>query len=701
MESRTVRVGVDIGGTFTDVVLSDSRGRLYEGKVSSTPQSPSDAVVTGIRHLLTVTGVKSDDVAEVVHGTTVGSNALLQRSGAATGLLTTRGFRDVLEIGRIRTPEMFNLAWEKPEPLVARHHRLEVHERVAADGTVIRPIEPNEVLSAGRRLVEEGIKSVAVCLINSYVNPAHEIQARDVLLANFPQLAVCASCDVLPEMKEYERTSTTVVNAYLLPEMQSYLRRLSNELRDIGIDAPIQVMTSNGGIIGVRAASRQPVFAVASGPAGGVAGAVAMGALIDHTDVIVYDMGGTTAKAAVIDRGAPVITTEYEFREGISSPSRFIKGGGYMLKVPAIDIGEVGAGGGSTAYLDDGGLLHVGPRSVGSEPGPACYGRGNEQPTITDANVILGLLNANAIAGGSLQIHREKAEESVGRHIAEPLGLSVLEAAHGIRDLANATMARALRSVTVERGRDPRDMAMMAFGGCGPMHAADVARILGIRRVIAPVLSGVFSSLGMLCANAAYNFVRTMLQPLNDVPAPLVRNTVAELGVYGQEALRDEGYVDGAHDFRFSVDLRYLGQSSELTMPLEDIDDLGSERFREGLYKLFQAEYQAAYGYSDDEPVEIVNIRLSAQGRGDQLDLRNVTVHDAAQKRDAEVDSTMRTVSFDVQSHTQAVPVCSRRDLDEARRPGPLIVESYDTTIVVPPGAVAWSDALNNVLIDL
>jgi N-methylhydantoinase A len=542
---------------------------------------------------------------------------------------------------------------------------------------------------------------VAICFVNSYVNPTHEIQCRDILLANFPQLTVCASCDVLPEMKEYERTSTTVVNAYLLPKMQSYLRRLGDELRSIGIDAPIQVMASNGGTIGVQAASQRPVFAVASGPAGGVAGAAAMGAITDRTDLVTYDMGGTSAKAAVIDQGAPVITTEYEFREGISSPSRFIKGGGYMLKVPAIDIGEVGAGGGSVAYLDEGGLLHVGPRSVGSEPGPACYGRGNEQPTITDANVVLGLLNPSAIADGSLQIHREKAEEAVRRHIAEPLGISVLEAAHGIRDLANATMARALRSVTVERGRDPRDMAMMAFGGSGPMHAADVARILGIRQVVVPVLSGVFSSLGMLVANAEHNFVRTILQPLNDVPARLVRDRAAELGVYGQEALRDEGYADGAHDFRFSVDLRYFGQSSELTVPLEEDGDLGNERFRENLYKLFQAEYQAAYGYNDDEPVEIVSIRLSAQGRGDQLDLRSVAVHEAAQKRDAEVDSTMRIVSFNAQDRTQSVPVCSRRDLDETRNAGPLIVESYDTTIVLPPGAFARSDALGNVLIDL
>src|SRR5215831_14625059 len=389
---KSVRVAVDIGGTFTDIVLMSHAGILHESKVSTT-SDPSVAVIDGVHTLLRELSIAPADVVEVLHGTT-------------TGLITTRGFRDVLEIGRIRMPEMFDLTWTKPQPLVPRRHRLEVRERIAADGAIVNPLNEQDVVSAARELCDAGIESIAICFINSYRNPIHEQRAAEVIRNAVPALLLCTSHAVLPEMKEYERTSTTVVNAYLLHQMRSYLRRLEGGLRDIGISAPVLVMTSNGGMVAASTASEKPVLVVASGPAGGVVGGSRLAHARGDKDAIVFDMGGTTAKAVIIEDGQPSMTSEYEFRDGISSSSRFIKAGGYMLKVPAIDIAEVGAGGGSLASIDHGGLLRVGPESAGADPGPACYNLGNGAPTVTDANVVLGYISPTALAGGQLPIDK-------------------------------------------------------------------------------------------------------------------------------------------------------------------------------------------------------------------------------------------------------------------------------------------------------
>ena len=494
---RALHIACDIGGTFTDLVAQAGDGTTHVRKVPTTPEAPGVGVIQALSTLLGELGVSLTDVVEIVHGTTVGSNIILQKSGARTGLITTRGFRDVLEIGRIRTPTMFDIAWEKPSPLVTRRHRLEVSERMGADGKVVVPLDEREVLEAGERLTAEGVETVALCFLHSCVNPIHERHARDLLREVFPDLLVTASCDVLPEIKEYERTSTTVVNAYLLPGMQQYLRSLAGDLAEAGMQAPILVIASSGGMMQIETATEKPVFAVGSGPAGGVIGSTRLGRLNGYVNAIAFDMGGTTAKASIIENGEPTITSEYEFRDGLSTSTRFIKGGGYMLKVPTIDIAEVGAGGGSLAWIDEGGLLQVGPRSAGAVPGPACYALGNDQPTVTDANVVLGILNSASLAGGTMPIDALRSAEAVEKYVAEPLGLGRIAAAAGIRRIANVAMARAIRSVTVERGRDPRDMALIAFGGSGPAHAVDVARILGIQTVIVPVMSGVFSAVGM------------------------------------------------------------------------------------------------------------------------------------------------------------------------------------------------------------
>jgi N-methylhydantoinase A len=686
-----IHIGCDIGGTFTDIVAQMPDGSLHVRKVASTPDDPGAAVVGGLSDLLNDLGARLSDVREIVHGTTVGSNTILQKSGAATGLITTRGFRDVLEIGRIRTPTMFDLTWEKPEPLVPRRHRLEVGERIGADGGIVRPLDDGEVREAGQRLVDEGIEAVAVCYINSCVNPVHERRTVEILEEAFPDLLVTASCDVLPEMKEYERTSTTVVNAYLLTEMRRYLSNLTRALGDAGMSAPLLVVASSGGMMRVETASEVPVFAVGSGPAGGVMGAARLGAANGHENAIAFDMGGTTAKASIVENAAPMLTSEYEFRDGISTPSRFIKGGGYMLKVPAIDIAEVGAGGGSIAWIDDGGLLQVGPVSAGADPGPACYARGNDRPTVTDANVVLGYLSPEGLAGGSLEIDPALSEKAVMKYIGEPLGLGLVDAASGIRKIANVAMARAIRSVTVERGRDPRDMALMAFGGSGPAHSVEVAGLLGIGSVIVPAMSGVFCSVGMLASDVEHNFVRNLLRPLAILGEADFRAAVAALREEGQGRLSADGFPEDGIVLSFAVDLRYAGQSSELTVPVDPGRDFGK------LFDLFQAAYHDTYGYTNDEPLEIVNVRLSAKGvRDNRLSFADVERQVVA----LDIPDGERKVWFPDTGFV-TTPTMARTAVSARVVTGPAILEAYDTTVVLPPGAVAKSDGCGSIVIDV
>jgi len=688
-------VGVDIGGTFTDIVLTRPDGTLLVNKTSSTPDDPARAVVSGLAALLRGAGIAPASVSEIVHGTTVGSNAVLQKKGAATGLLTTRGFRDVLEIGRIRTPDLFDLTWDKPVPLVERRRRLEVDERMAADGSVVHPLDPASVHAAVDRLVKDGVEVIAICFINSYVNPAHERETERLIRQRHPGLEVSASYRVLPEIKEYERTSTTVVNAYLLPIMRRYLDNLAEGLRGIGIQAPLLVIASNGGVVGARAAADKPVFCVQSGPSAGVAGAARLGRVTGAQNLIAFDMGGTTAKASLVEDGRVSLTSEYEFREGISTPSRFIKAGGYMLKVPAIDIAEVGAGAGSIAWIDAGGLLRVGPESAGAAPGPACYAIGGTRPTVTDANVALGFLNPEYLAGGELKLDAARAEAAIREQVAGPLGLSVVEAAHGIREVANANMARAIRSVTIERGRDPRDFTLVAFGGSGPVHAVDVARALEIPRVLVPAAPGVFTAVGMLASDVEHHFVRAHAAMFARLEIEPANRALDELVGEALATLRSEGYPDDRVRLEVGCDLRYAGQASELTIPLP------GGRFAAAalppLREAFNAEYRATYGASTDEALELVNLRLVATGlRPDRLDFRAVRVAASG----AETKPSRRPVSFVRGGEPLDTPVVPRQALEGTLR-GPAIVESYDSTIVLPPGAAATADAAGNLLITL
>ena len=619
-----------------------------------------------------------------------------RREVGYSGHTALGGTHALIEAGRVRTPDLFDLTWEKPAPLVPRRHRLEVDERIAADGQVVRPLDRAGLLAAAERLVTEGAEVLAVSVLNSYVNPAHEHQAERLLGERFPGLDVTLSAQVLPEIKEYERTSTTVVNAYLLPVMRRYLTGLADGLRGIGVEAPLLVVASNGGVVGAREAGERPVFAVGSGPAAGVAGAARLAAAADTPHLIAFDMGGTTAKASLVEDGRLSLTTEYEFREGLSTSSRFIKAGGYMLKVPAIDIAEVGAGAGSIAGIDDGGLLRVGPESAGADPGPACYGQGGRRPTVTDANVVLGFLNPSYLAGGELPLRADLAVDAIRTHVAEPLGLSVREAAHGIREIANASMARAIRSVTIERGRDPRDFTLVAFGGSGPVHAVDVARALDIRRVLVPVSPGVFTAVGMLASDVEHHFVRAAGGLLAGRPLGPVNARLDEMVADALATLAREGYSREQVRLQAQADLRYAGQSSELVLPLA-APRLAPEDLP-ALTEAFAREYARTYGFATGEALELVNVRLVATGvRPHRLDFRSLRVATGA----APGSTAPRKIAFDRRGPAVETPVLAREALPAAGMAGPLIVEGYDSTVVVPPGARIRRDAHDALSITL
>ena len=687
--SRTARLSVDIGGTFTDLVLLASDGATYSAKVSSTPTAPEDAVVTGMEQVLSAAGLAPGALTEVLHGTTVGSNTLLQKLGARCGLITTRGFRDVLEIGRLRTPGMFDLTWDKPEPLVSRRYRLEAEERTLADGTVKVPVRLVDIEAAGRFFENEGVESVAICFLNSYKNPDNERRAAEAFAKAFPSIAVTASVDVLPEAGEYERTSTTAVNAYVLPPLRGYLSRLEQKLRARGVTAPLLIGNSNGGLSSSAVAREKPVFFISSGRSSGAVGAQRLGAAIGEANLVAFDMGGTTASAALIHRGVLARTHEYEFRAGMSVPSRFIKAGGYMMRVPTVDVAEVGNGAGSIAAIDPAGLLTVGPRSAGAQPGPVCYGLGGAQPTVTDANVVLGFLPPR-LAGGSLELDVEAARGAIARQLGTTLGLPIEAAAFGIREIANANMVRAIRAVTVERGLDPRDLTLLAFGGSGPVHACDLARTLGITRVLFPPSPGVFTAMGMLAGQVEHHELRSAQSRLDLLDAETVETLRTEMRMAAVGALTAQGYEPDTVRFADEIDLRLEGQDAALSIPYEAFDPAA-------LRPKFIAAYREAYGYSPSDTVESVALRLHAfAGSAEPLDFTRLSPMRGQGGAGA---SYRRPVWFDRQNATDTLVV--RREMVTAQLTGPVIIEADDTTIVIPPGATVEPNATGSLVATL
>lgn len=682
------RIGVDIGGTFTDLVLSDGRGAVFHRKVASTPAAPEQAVLDGVAAIVADAQLTPADVAEVVHGTTVGSNTLLQKVGAPTGLITTKGFRDVLEIGRLRTPSMFDLQWEKPVPLVARRYRKEVAERIAADGSVLVPLDEAGLVAAAQELVDAGITSLALCFLNSYRNPAHERRAEVLLAERFPQVRVTSSISVLPEAKEYERTSTTVVNAYVRPVLEAYLTRLERGLSEAGIDAPLLVCNSNGALASSGTAREKPVFFISSGRAAGVVGGSRLGKALDVKDLVVFDMGGTTASASLVQNGELTRVSEYEFRAGISTPSRFIKAGGYMMSVPTVDVAEVGSGAGSIAYVDQGGLMRVGPISAGADPGPVCYGIGGDRPTVTDANLLLGYLPAQ-LAGGSRTLSVEAARAAIARSLADPFDLSPEDAAAGVRNVVNANMARAIRAVTVERGVDPRDFTLVAIGGSGPVHAADIARLLSMPRVLVPASPGVFTAMGMLAGDVERYFIRPFPHKFAAFMANKAEAAFAELEAEARAALTAEDVPNHLMSVAREVDMRFRGQEMSLSVPYSADP--------QALNAAFKAAYEAIYSYSSSDGVEIVSLRVIGRGsRPGKIDFRATHAHAGGPTDPIAV----RKVYFGAERGVIETPIYER-----ARCPtklhGPAIIEGADSTVVVPPDTTAVADAHANLLITL
>jgi N-methylhydantoinase A len=679
----SIRIGVDVGGTFTDIVCFDEHeGRLSLVKVPSTPGEPHRAVVQGAARILRERGLAARDVAFFIHGTTVATNTVLERKGAAVALLVTEGFRDILYVMRQDRPRLYDYFVQRPEPLVPRRLRLEVPERTLFDGALLRPIEEAPVRRLLARLRDEGIRDVAVCLLHSYRNPAHERLLERWILEEIPEARVSVSSEILPEFKEFERMSTTVVNAYVRPRVGEYVERLQAGLAGLGVASGLHIMKSNGGIMSARAAATHCVHTVLSGPAAGAVSGLDLGRQAGFDSIISIDVGGTSADVAVARGGRLQYAEETEVA-------------GQVIKVPAIEIHTVGAGGGSIAWIDRGGALQVGPRSAGAEPGPACYGRGGTEPTVTDANLALGRLNPAYFLGGAMPIDPAPARRAV-EAIAAPLGLGLEQAAEGIIRVIDAVMAKAIRHLSVEKGYDPREFTLVAFGGAGPVHAASLAAELRIPRVLVPPAPGVSSALGLLTADFRHDHVQTLLRPTAATSRAEFEALVAELAARARREMHDERVADAAVELDLSADLRYRGQGFAL-QPRFTLGEIASWTSLEPLAERFHDLHQEVYGYSNRrEPTEIVNVRLVALGKLPQprrTPLPRLAADPAAAR------TGTRPVYFDRWWET---PVYQRDRLGHGHLlAGPAVIEQIDSTTLVFPGQSAAVDALGNLVLQL
>jgi N-methylhydantoinase A len=669
----TLRVGVDIGGTFTDIVVLGSDGSIHTKKVSSSVDDYARAIVDGLAELFAETGLSGAAIEEIRHGTTVASNAILERKGARVGLITTKGFRDVLEIRTLRMPRLYDLTWTKPVPLVERYLRKVVDERIDYRGNVERALDRADAERVVDALLAERVEAIAVCLINSFTNPAHELMVKEIVQRKAPHIPSSVSFEVLPEIKEYERTSTTTINAYVMPIVATYLRALRLGLDAAGIPARLLLMQSNGGLTTDTAAAARPMNIVESGPAGGVVGAQAVARSKQLPKIITFDMGGTTAKASMVENGEVTRAQEYAVGAGIMIGSRLLTGAGYTLKVPAIDLAEVGAGGGSHVWIDAGGV-----------------------PTVTDANVLLGYINPRHLGGGALRLNAEKARAVFAETVAAPLKMTVEDAAYGAHQIAASNMIRAIRAVSSERGRDPREFALFAFGGNGPLFAAGMAAQLDIRRIVVPPCAGLFSSFGLLYADVEYHYSRTFRRVLRQADPAEIGHAWDALARQAAEQLTTDGFTGPAAQLRRFAALHYKGQTYELVVPVPagPID----ARMTSYLEEAFGAEHERTYGHraGRDEPVELVSIQVIGAGlrAGGGVPERVVV------SRAEPAPPPPRPVYFGKQHGFLETPVMRRSDL-KAVTTGPLIVEEYDSTCVIPPEARAELDAGGNIVVEL
>ena len=694
--SAQYRVGVDIGGTFTDIVVMRDDGTIHTKKISSSVGDYAAAIVDGVDEVFSEVGLTGADVREIRHGTTVASNAILEGKGARVGLITTAGFRDVLELRTLRMPRLYDMAWQKPPPLVERYLRKTVDERVKASGEIETPLSIDDARREVQALIDEDVEAIAVCLINSFANPTHELMVKQAIEELAPNLIHCISYEVLPEIKEYERTSTTVINAYVKPIVATYLEVLRRRLNENGVTAPLLLMQSNGGLTTDRAAADRPINIIESGPAGGVVGGHAIATTKGLDKIITFDMGGTTAKASMVEDGHVMRAQEYAVGAGIMVGSRLLSGAGYTLKVPAIDLAEVGAGGGSLVRIDQGGGLQVGPESAGASPGPVCYAAGGEIVTVTDANVVLGYLNPDHLVGGAVKLDAELARARFKEQVADPLGLSLEEAAFGAFRIAASNMMRAIRAVSSERGRDPRAFSLFAFGGNGPLFACEMATALGMKRIVVPPAPGLFSSFGLLYADLEHHYSQTLRRVLGEADVAEVAQAWSQLEDQARRQLSEDGIADTQMRLRRSAALHYKGQSFELSVeaPEGAIDDA----YLEGLAEAFGVEHERMYGHraGQDEPVELVSIQVLGIGlRGDN----GVPDQISLQQR-SKPASGMRSAYFGPDVGWLDAEVLDRSAL-ATKKSGPLIVEEYDATCVVRPGASAQLDRAGNIVVEL
>ncbi|HIF43674.1 MAG TPA: hydantoinase/oxoprolinase family protein [Dehalococcoidia bacterium] len=693
---QNFRVGVDIGGTFTDIVFLGDDGEVLARKIASTPNDYSEAVLNGIKNGVAELGITSNLISEVSHGFTVATNAIIEQKGAKTALITTEGFRDILEFRRNRIPRLYDLDYEKPPPLVKRQFRLEVSERLNFQGEVLKPLNMDGVDRAVQYVLDNGVESVAVCLLHSYANPEHEQIIAQTLAEKAPGVNLTISSELLPEMKEYERTSTTVINCYVRPVVESYLIRLTDGLSDMGVTVPLTVMQSNGGLATSDIAKERPVYCIESGPAAGVVGAYHLGKRLGIPNLMTLDMGGTTAKASIIEDGEMLQAPEYEVGGEISVGHRLLRGSGHILRVPAIDLAEVGAGGGSIAAVDRSGSLRVGPQSSGAFPGPACYQLGGQDATVTDANVLLGFLHQKHLLAGTFEIDAELARKAISDNVAKPLEMTDVEAAFGIHTLVNSNMGRALRAVSSERGRDPRRFDLITFGGSGPVHAVGLAEMLDITRVVVPPFPGVFSSFGLLVADVEHHFVQTYFKTFEQLDITALSELLNGLWNQGRNQLRAEGFDDSRHEILTQMDMKYDGQVSDLTVPYPS-NEVNRQTIN-AVIKSFDEEHERSFGYnSPGTGYQLVNVRVIARGlpevprMPEKLELPVMATGASEPNRDVYFGATRGWAS---------VPIVNRQALIGATTDGPLIVEEYDSTTVVPPNWNATIDKWSNIILE-
>lgn len=673
----TYRLGIDIGGTFTDFVLLDeSKGWMEVGKCLTTPEDPSRGVQEGFDEILRRTGKSARDISLVIHGTTLVTNTLIERKGAKTGLITTAGFRDILEMGNEVRYELYDLSLERPEPLVPRHLRCGVPERTTPQGEVIQRLDLEEVRRAARCFRDQGVASVAVCLLHSYMNPAHESQVQDLLRREFPDFHVSLSSRVNPEIREYERTSTTAANAYVQPLMKKYLKSIESQLRERGFQGSLYIMLSSGGVTTVETAEQFPIRLCESGPAAGALVSSFYAQAMGISELISFDMGGTTAKICLIQDGKPSLAREFE----AARIRRLQRGSGLTLKIPAIGMIEIGAGGGSIGYIDRIGLMKVGPESAGAFPGPACYGFGGEDPTVTDAALVLGYLNPDYFLGGEMPLIVERARKAIQEKLAGPLGIGIDEAAMGINRIVTENMAMATRIHIAEKGRDPRKYALIAFGGAGPIHAFRIAEIMKLEKIISPAAAGAASALGLLVAPMAVDFVRSYMTRLEKVDWGRAQQIYEEMEQEAAEILRRAGVNRQEIQLERTADMRYSGQFYEIPSSIPP-GKLGPDLVPRMTKDFYQA-YDRAFGrHLTDSPIQVLTWRLRASHPSLAL-----KIHYSRRRGDGATSALKgrRKAYFPEPGEFVETPVYERYHLTPGCGfPGPAIIEERECTTIV------------------